>query len=181
MEYLHFVFVWILFISFFIWTTLYFLSIKNSIKYKVPQISTFNSDFKVLEKYLWNYDVEWKKIVDLWCWIWKVVRFFEKKYNMKAFWYEIDPSNVMIGKIINNILKSNVSIIKWDYFKVNFKKYDFIYVYLFPCLMDKIEKKIWKDTKKWTIVFVNAFKFNNHKPIDVFLKNWKEKIFVYKI
>lgn len=171
----------IVIVLFLIGVFIYFLSLKNSLKYKVPQVSTFSSDFVVLEKYLWKYDLKWKKIVDLWCGIWKVVRFFEKKYKMKAFWYEIDSWNVLIARIINKIFSSKVKVSRWDYFNVNLNKYDFIYIYLYPQLMDKVEKKIWKDAAKWTIIFVNAFKLNKHKPIDIFLKNGKEKIFVYKI
>jgi hypothetical protein len=47
--------------------------------------------------------------------------------------------------------------------------------------MKKIEAKIWAECKPWTIIFVNAFKFEEHKPIKIFQKNWKDKIFVYKI
>lgn len=168
-------------VIFIFWVFVYFLSLKNSLKYKVPQVSTFDSDFRVLEKYLWKYNLKWKKIIDFWSWIWKIIRFFEKKYYMISTWYEIDLWNILIAKLLNKILKSKSKIINKSYFDANLSKYDYIYVYLFPSLIDKVEKKIFSEGKKWTIIFVNAFKFNKHKPIDVFLKNGKEKIFIYKI
>jgi len=170
---------------FIIWTILYSLSLFNNIRYVVPQVSTFKSDFEVLRKWLKKYDLKWKKIVDLWSGIWKVIRFFEKEFGMKATWCEIDLSNTIIAKILNKIFKSKTKVIRWNYFKTDLKEYDFIYVYLFPELMEKVEEKIWSDAKKWTIVFVNAFKFQKHKPIDIFYKKvknkTKEKILVYKV
>ena len=162
-------------------TILYSLSLFNNIRYIVPQVSTYSSDFKVLRKWLKKYNLNWKKILDLWSWIWKAIRFFEKEFNMKSTWCEIDLSNTLIAGFFNKIFSSKSKVIKWNYFKVDLQEYEFIYVYLFPELMEKVEEKIWSDSKKWTIIFVNAFKFNKHKPIDIFYKNGKEKIFVYKI
>jgi hypothetical protein len=117
----------------------------------------------------------------MWSWIWKIIRFLEKEFKVKATGYEIDFSNVIIAKILNKIFWSKTKVIRWNYFEADLKEYDFIYIYLFPCLMEKVEEKIWSDAKKWTIVFVNAFKFWKHKPIDVFYKKGKEKIFVYEV
>ena len=171
----------IILIVFIIITILYGISLFNNIRYKVPQVSTFNSDLKVLKENLWKYNLEWKKIVDMGSGIWKIIRFLEKNFWLKVTGYEIDFSNVIIAKVLNKIFGSKAKVIRWNYFKADLGEYDFIYIYLYPCLMEKVEEKIWKDAKKWTIVFVNAFKFWNHKPIDIFYKNWKEKIFIYKV
>ncbi len=160
---------------------LYISSLINNIKYKVPQVSTFDSDLKFLRKNIWKYNLEWKKIVDLWSGIWKIMRFFEKEFKMKVSWYEIDFSNFLIAKFLNKIFSSKGEIINWNYFEADLKKYDFIYTYLFPELMEKLEEKIFLEAKKWTIIFVNAFKFWKHKPIEIFYKNWKPKIFVYEV
>jgi len=164
-----------------IFSFLYFNSFINYIKYKVPQVSTFGSDFQILKKNLWKYNLEWKKILDMWSWIGKVMRFLEKNFKAKVTGYEIDLSNVIIAKILNKIFNSKTKIIKWNYFDADLKKFDYIYIYLFPELMEKIEEKIWRDAKKGTIIFVNAFKFKKHQPIDIFYKNGREKILVYKV
>ena len=168
-------------ILFIVVTIFYSLALVNNIVYKVPQVSTFNSDLDLLRKVFDKYIIREKKIVDLWSWIWKMLRFFEKEYKMQATWYEIDFSNVLISKIFNKLWKYKNTSKRQNYFKSDLLGFDFIYVYLFPVLMEKVEEKIWKDAKKWTIVFVNAFKFNNHKPIDIFYKAEKEKIFVYEV
>ena len=159
----------------------YCLSLINNIIYKVPQVSTFNSDLKLLKSVFDKYKLEWKKIVDLWSWTWKMLRLFEKEYNMKSSWFEIDFSNVIIAKIINKIMWYNTVSFRKNYFKADLKEYDFVYLYLFPVLMEKIEEKIWNNCSKWTIIFVNAFKFKKHEPIKIYQKNWKDKIFVYEV
>jgi len=138
----------IVLILFIIFTWLYILSLLNNMRYKVPQDSTFKSDFLVLEKWLKKYNLEWKKIVDLWSWIWKTIRFFEKKFNMKSTWYEIDLWNTLLARFINKIFNSKSKVIRWNYFDADLSKYDFIYLYLFPELIEKIEEKVWKEAKK---------------------------------
>lgn len=182
MQEIKFIFTIIFIFCFFMFVFLYLLSILNSFKYKVPQVCTFGSDFIVMKKYLSKYDLEGKKIIDLWSWTWKVLRFFEKYFKMKVTWCEIDIWNIIISKILNKIFWCNANIINKNYFKINLEEYDFIYIYLFPKLMNKIENKIWKDAKKWTIIFSNAFRFNNKKPIEILMNNkWGEEIYIYKV
>ena len=181
MYYLELILLIIILIILIIVSYYYFLSLYNNIKYKVPQVSTFYSDLEFLRKNLKKYDLSWKKIADLWSGIGKIIRLFEKDFWAKATWYEIDASNVLISKFLNKIFSSKTKVIKWNYFEADLKQYDFIYVYLFPELMEKVEEKIFSDAKKGTIIFVNAFKFEKHKPIEIFYKKKKEKIFVYEV
>jgi len=160
---------------------MYLLSLLNNIIYRVPQVSTFNSDLNILRNVFDKYNLNWKKICDLWSWTWKMIRLFEREYKMQPTWFEIDFSNVIISKILNKLFSLNTRTYKKNYLKTDLSNFDFIYVYLFPVLMKKLEKKIWFNCKPWTIIFVNAFKFEGHEPIEVFQKNWKDKIFVYEV
>jgi hypothetical protein len=160
---------------------LYTSSLLNNIIYKVPQVSTFNSDLDILKQVFNKYYINWKKMADLWSWTWKMLRLFEKEYEMNATWFEIDFWNVLISKIISKSLGLKNKSIKQNYFQADLKGFDFVYIYMFPCLMKRVEEKIWSSCEKWTIIFVNAFKFENQQPIEVFRKNWKDKIFVYEV
>lgn len=181
MEFLQLAFAIIFLIFFSIFILLYLNSLLNSIIYKVPQVWTFASDFKVMRSWLKKYNLKWKKLVDLWSWTWKVLRFFEKEFKTKTTWYEIDLWNIVIAKILNKLFSCNANIYKSNYLKADLSTYDYIYVYLYPELIEKIEEKIWNDCKKWTIIFSNAFKFKKHIPIEI-LKDSKakEEIFIYK-
>jgi len=160
---------------------LYILSIINYKKYIVPQVATFDEDIKILKKILEKYNLNWKRIIDFWSWSWKMLRFFEKNFQMKTIWYEIDLFNVLVSKILNYTLNFKSKIIKWNYLDSNLENIDFIYVYLFPEIIEKVENKIFTEAEKWTIVIVNAFKFKNLKPQDIYKKNWKDKFFIYII
>jgi hypothetical protein len=162
--------------------TLYIIALINSIINWVPLVSTYASDFKVMKKWLKKYNLDGKKIIDLWSGIWKATRFFKKNFNTKTYWIEIDLWSYIISKILNFITKSDINISKWNYLKADLSQYDFIYIYLFPWIISKIEEKIWIEAKTWTIVFSNAFKFNKHIPIEIIKdEKWKEEIYVYKI
>jgi hypothetical protein len=164
---------------------IFILSLYNSIKYWVPQVWTFASDFKVMKKYFKKskkFKLKWKKIVDLWSWTGKVIRFFDENFQMKATWYEIDLLNHFISKILNIFFSNNSKSIKSNYLEIDLNNFNFVYVYLFPELMKKIETKIWSDCNKWTIIISNAFKFKKHKPIKILFNNkWKEEVFLYKV
>jgi len=182
MQYLEITFQILWIIIFVIFTVLYFISLANSIFYKVPQVSTFNSDFKVMKKWLWKYNLKWKSIADLWSGRWKTLRFFEKEFKMKTTWFEIDLSNVLVAKFFNKIFWYKAKIIRWNYLKKDLSKFDVIYVYLFPILMENIETKLWKNCKEWTLIISNAFKFKKHSPIEILLdENKKEEVYIYKI
>jgi|SaaInlV_110m_DNA_1040235.scaffolds.fasta_scaffold04232_3 hypothetical protein len=172
----------IILLSFSVFFILFINSIINSVRFKVPQVWTFPSDFRVMKKWLWKYKLSWKNLVDLWSGSWKALRFFEKEFWTKSTWYEIDFSNVIISKIIWYILWNKSKIIKWDYLKADLSDYDIVYVYWFTVLMPWIEKKLWNNCKKWTLVISNAFKMPNKKAINILLNNsWKEEIYIYKI
>jgi len=182
MNYLELIFGVFFIVLLIIWFFLYFGSMINSFRYKVPQVWTFSSDFKVLRKWLWKYNLKWKTIADLWSGSWKVLRFFEKEFWMISTWYEIDFSNVLYSKFLNFIFKSKSKVIKWNYLKKDLSKYDVFYIYWFKVIMPGIEKKLWWNCKKGTLIISNAFKMPTKQPLDILVdKNWKEEVYIYKI
>jgi len=182
MSYIEIILAFFIIWVFLLGASLYINWLYNSLKYKVPQVWTFCSDFKVMRKNLWKYNLKWKKIVDLWSWTWKVLRFFEKEYEMFATWYEIDRWNVVMAKMYNYIFGSKSRVIKWNYLKKDLSQFDVIYVYLFPILINDIQDKLWKDCKKWTLIISNAFKFSGLEPLEVFYdEKWVEEMFIYEI
>lgn len=169
--------IWILFIAY-----LYVLSIINSMIYKVPQVASFNSDLRVMRKWLTKYNLKGKKLIDMWSWTGKMLRFFEKEFGCITTGYEIDLANSIIAKILNKLFKTNCYIIRWNYFKSNLADFDIIYIYLYPELVAKIEEKIEKEAKKGTIVIANAFKLIKTKPIEIIYDDkWKEEVYIYEV
>ena len=119
---------------------------------------------------------KWKKIVDLWCGDGKALRFFEKEFWLKWVWYDINHFAITYGKILNKLLKSNIKLYRQNFIWIDLQKFDYIYVYLFPEFMEKIEDWIFEDKKKDTIIISNSFKFKKHKPFKIV----GEKIYLYR-
>ncbi len=119
---------------------------------------------------------KWKKIVDLWCGDGKALRFFEKEFWLKWVWYDINHFAITYGKILNKLLKSNIKLYRQNFIWIDLQKFDYIYVYLFPEFMEKIEDWIFEDKKKDTIIISNSFKFKKHKQFKIV---W-EKIYLYR-
>ena len=169
--------IWILFIAY-----LYVLSIINSMIYRVPQVASFNSDLRVMRKWLKKYNLAWKKLIDMWSWTGKMLRFFEKEFACITTWYEIDLANSIIARILNKVFKTNCEVIRWNYFTSNLANFDIIYIYLYPELVAKIEEKIEKEARKGTIVIANAFKLIKAEPIEIIYDDkWKEEVYIYEV
>lgn len=161
---------------------LFFLSFANGIIYKVPQVSTFNSDFHVMRPWLKKYDLQGKRLVDLGCGIGRVLRFFTKEFGVQATGYEIDLSNYLIGKILNHITKIPVNIQLKNYLKSDLSQFEVIYIYLYPELMEVLDTKIWSEARPGTLIICNAFQFEKRTPIEVLKdEKWKEEVFIYRI
>jgi len=156
-------------------TAYYFVSFAKSLfSTKVPYVWSFQRQLDIMKDLNLQ---EWKKIVDLWCGDGKALRFFEKEFNLKWTWYDINSFAILYGKLLNKIKKSKNNIYKKDFTKIkNLDDFDYIYVYLFPKFMEKIEDWVFENKWKNTIIISNSFQFKKHKPFKI-LKN---KIYLYK-
>jgi len=91
---------------------------------------------------------------------------------------ELSPFLTIIHRI-KNIFKNikNVNIQNGNIFKYDYSKYDLAITYLFPGLMTKLEKKLYKELKPGSFIISNTFKFKNYKPY----KELNNKIVIYKV
>lgn len=165
----------LLMLVFYIWL------LYSPLKTKVPYVPSFNSDLKIMWEKL-NLQ-SGKNIVDLGCWDWKALRYLKKAFNLsQADGFDINPMPVFLWKIYNFLQGAkNVNLYVKDFNQVDLKKYDYIYLYLFPELLEKIEDNIFsKVSSKWVIIS-NSFQFKKHTPIKVLKsQTWKWKIYIYK-
>ena len=147
---------------------------------KAPYIPSFDRQLELMKQ------LKLKKnstIVDLWCGDWKVLRFFSQEHGVKsADWFDINYYAIFKWKILNkrhNI--TNVNLYRKDLFKVDLKKYDYIYVYLWATQLVIMEDWLWKDKNKDTVIISNSFQFKKHKPFKVYKNDkWVDTIFLYK-
>lgn len=152
----------------------YYISFIRSLYFsKVPYVWTFKRQLNIIKKINIPKNA---KIVDLGCWDGKALRFFEKEFWTIGLGYDINGFAIFYGKILNKILKNNVKLIKDDFFGKKIDDYDYIYLYLFPTFMLKIEERIFSAKSQNTIIISTAFQFKNHSPFQVL--DWK--IYLYK-
>lgn len=146
---------------------------------EAPYVPSFNRHLKLIKQIKLQSN---KKLVDLWCWDGKAMRFFLKNFWIKSEWFDINYFALLYWKLINFC-----KWIKWlklihkNFLQVDIGQYDYIYVYLFPEQLALMEKWIFENIKKNAIVISNSFRFAKQKPFQtVKNKHWKDSIFLYK-
>ncbi len=119
----------------------------------------------------------WQTVYDLWCGDWAILFQAAKSHNCKFIWIEKKIDVAIIAKI-KSVFYKNIKIKKKDIFKEDISDADIVFLYLFPNVMKKLELKLTKECKKWTIIISNWFKFDNIIPHDS-KKIWKYNIRKY--
>lgn len=175
----------ILFVSFMILfvTMYYLLSLIRALSLTdgVPTISTFGCDIKLMKQKL-KLDTD-KSIIDLWCGNGNTLRFLVKTFNLKSWtWYDVNSYSILFGKIRNYLQGiKNITMKCCDFVNQDIRGYDYIYLYLLPWTMAKIQDRVFENMDDDTVIVVNTFEFPDKKPYQV-IKNWwdRNKIFLYK-
>ncbi len=146
---------------------------------RAPTISSFDKDLNILKQLSL---LKWKKILDLWCWNWKVLRFFEAEFDLIWEWYDINYFAIKWWKILNKIHHSKTKLVWKNFFEADLAKYDYIYVYLLPQQMAYVEDWIFGHIRQDTIIISNTFTFKKNQPFDIYKTDkWKGRIFLYKL
>lgn len=172
-----------LYILVMIWVLYFYISSFISILFWdwVPYVPTYNKDILVLKDSLEL--TKWKKLLDLWCWDWKVLRMFEKNFDLdKLDWYDINSYAINLWKLLNKLWKfKKINLYRKNFLQANIWEYDYIYTYLLTNLMEKIEDHVFSNMKQDAIIISNSFKFKNHEPFKIISNSkGKERIFLYK-
>lgn len=104
-----------------------------------------------------------KTLYDLGCGDGKVIFNLAKNNSQANFiGYELNPSLIWIARIFRKL--SNVQYQRQNFFKVDVKNADYIFLFLFPELMDELLPKLEKELKPGAIVISNSFKFSKKQP-----------------
>lgn len=73
-----------------------------------------------------------------------------------------------------------VRFINRNFFKQSWSEANYIYGYLYPPLMGRVEQKFLADCKPGSIAIIRDFPFPNLKPINVYQMPKKHEIYIYK-
>lgn len=151
--------------------------------YWVPFVPSNN--FKI-DKLLEKIELKpWDKFIDIWCWDWKILEAVKKNYpENEVYWIENSPDiyKLAIKRKQKNWL--DYKIIKWNFFKEDFSKYNKFYTFMIPYLMPKIWLKIRNECKKWTKLYSNAYQIKweeNFKKVEIKKDKYKSYLYVYEV
>jgi 16S rRNA A1518/A1519 N6-dimethyltransferase RsmA/KsgA/DIM1 with predicted DNA glycosylase/AP lyase activity len=116
----------------------------------------------------------------------RFLRNLAKSKKVQAIGYENFIVPYVIGRIFNYFTHSTVESHYGDFYKADLSKADYIFCYLVPNQMDKLEAKLQKEAKPGTLIISNTFKFKNwplEKEIILNEKNQislSNKIYLYR-
>jgi len=119
-------------------------------------------------------------LYDLGCGDGKVISFLAKNNPQVNFLgLELNFSLILIAKIFRRL--PNVKYQRGNFFKKDLSQADYIFVFLFPELMDKLLPKLEKEMKPGAIVISNSFKFSQKVPFrKIESPNVLESLYFYK-
>ena len=130
----------------------------------VTGVPFVNSRKKIIDFLVKEIKIEPGKVLyDLGCGDGKVI-FNLAKNNLQAKFvgYELNPSLIWIAKVFRKL--PNVQYQHQNFYKVDVSKADYVFLFLFPELMDKLLSKLEKELKSGAIVISNSFKFSKKQP-----------------
>lgn len=162
------------------------ISFVSAIFRGVPQVGTYGEMFALIEREIPAELPSGKKLLDLGSGTGKMARFFASKCGLRVVGYEIDFGNWLLASVYTRIAGiRGVTFRRSDFFQISDEElhvYDYIYIYLFPKAMQRIEREMLPRCKPGTTIIVNSFPFS-HTPTKrvLYKKNKKEGIFIYKV
>lgn len=145
-----------------------------------PTISTFD----YLKEHMKSLDLKpWSKFIDLWCGTWSTLRWFAKQYPAITYtWVDINTLALRWWHWkIKNSWVDTITLQHQDIYTVNLNKYDYIYCFLMPSEMKRIQLHFEKSITTPTTIICAAFKLPDRVPTSTIRDAaWADKIFIYR-
>ncbi len=147
----------------------------------VPTLNTFAKHKQLMQDQLELKDQA--RILDLGCGYGSALRFFDMHFDCaQLVWVDNNPRAITIGNRINaQKNQSHIQLAEWDIFDTDISWYDYIYIFLMPAVMPRIQARLDTHLSPHTIVIVNSFPLPDRKPIHI-LSNieTKSKVYLYQ-
>lgn len=112
----------------------------------------------------------------------KVIFYLAKENpEVKFIGYELNPALVLYAKAFRRL--PNVEYRRKNFFKVDLRDADYIFLFLFPELMEKILPKLKSELKSGSLIISNTFTFSNGPaPIKSFISQVPlESLYIYQL
>ena len=145
---------------------------------RVPFVPTYRGDIEFIVKKLGisSHDV----FYDLGSGDGKVVFLVEELSGAKTKGFELTWWTHLLARIKKLIKGSKAQFINRNFFKQDWSGANFVYGYLYPPLMGRVEDKFLADCKPGSIAIIRDFPFPNLKPAEVYNMPKEHEIYIYK-
>lgn len=111
----------------------------------------------------------------------KVVFLVEKLSGATTLGFELSWWTILFAKLRALIKGSKVKFKNQNFFKADWFGANYVYCYLYPPIMGRIEQKFKQTMKPGSIAIVRDFPFPNLKPVDIYRMPKKHEIYIYKL
>lgn len=89
----------------------------------------------------------------------RVTRMAVQKYGVKGLGIEIHPMLILYSKLLSKIQKlENIEFKRVNFFDLDYKKADAIFLFLLPKVLGKLKDKILRECKSKTLIISHGFK-----------------------
>jgi hypothetical protein len=110
----------------------------------------------------------------------KVIFLVEQLSGAKCVGFELSWWTVLFAKIKGLLKKSKAKSKNKNFFKADWSEANYVYAYLFPPLMARVEEKFLKDCKPGSIAIVRDFPFPNLPHSQKYFLPKQHEIYIYR-
>jgi hypothetical protein len=145
---------------------------------RVPFVPTYKGDIEFIVKKLGINSAD--VFYDLGSGDGKVVFLVEKLSGAKVKGFELTWWTHLLAQLKKSVRRSRAQLVNRNFFKQNWSDANYIYGYLYPPLMGRVEEKFLADCKPGSVAIIRDFPLPNLKPVEVYNLPKKHEIYIYK-
>jgi len=163
------------------WASVYTISLIISWFRGAPYVSTRTNDLtRIIDTIKLQKNAYF---LELGCGDGRVLRYAAQMYGVVGEGIDINPVVLLKARLLTSLRKiKQVQFIRKDVRKADFSKADYIYIFLFPKLVETLKNKLLYDTKKNVTIIAHGFQIPYlRKYQDQVVEGNKFKTFIYKM
>ena len=145
---------------------------------RVPFVPTTSSDVEFFVKKL---DIKSSDtFYDLGSGNGRVVFLVEKLSGAKSKGFELGWWTILFAKLKSATRGYKAKFVNKNFFKEDWSGANYIYGYLYPPLMARVEAKFLADCKPGSIAIIRDFPLPTLKPVETYFMPHKHEIYIYR-
>ncbi len=110
----------------------------------------------------------------------KVIFLVNRLSGARCVGFELGWWTILYAKLKASLKHSKVKFLNQNFFSSSWSEADYIYCYLYPPLMGRIEEKFLAECKIGSMAIVRDFPFPNLKPMEKYFLPKSHEIYIYK-